>query len=418
MAIQKYFLLLLLPVLCTPMLLSAQYHTGDMIGVSTNGRLFRATRSGMVTTYHYGTGTLSGWMMDYDNENMLVTDSTWKRLFLISRNMVVTRIFNITQHAPMNLALDHNGTIFFTDILAEGVIGFHAAGGLSPVVTSLSTSLHGGLVVDIDTSHLLMTRSFGTVDQNPILQVSRDGSIISTLHTGVYGMFGMTQTMDGSLWVGSCCSTSPLPRVLYSTTRGQTQADVHLSTIPTTSITGIQCLAADRSSAPTQRLLLGVHDRKGFWLHDVDTGTTTKVTDVDADLFAVGFVGSRNLGCILNSPRVWRMNVTFPGEAGKFYQVLLSLTGVRPPTTLPDGRRVWFQPDALTVATLNGSLEPFLIRATGILNSRHQAYPEINLSALPAALNGTLIWAIAATIDASAPLGLGTISDPMVIRIE
>ena len=398
---------------------TAQFNSGDLIGAGTNGHLYQVSPSGQVTTHAMGLGVLGGWTMDYDNTSMLVADSSGGRLFLVGPDFVVTRIYAITHCIPVNLAVDANGNIFFTDLVSAGIMWFDATlGGFQPLVTGLSPELHGGLVVDLDTSDLLVTRGFGVVDGNPIYQVSRTTGAVTSIRHGVYGRFGMAQTADGSLWVGSCCAGSTPPRLLYRTERGSTLATARLTALPQTPIDGVQSLAADRASGPTDRLLFGAIDRQGLWIHDLSTGATTQRAAIDDDLFAVGFRGGRNLGAVRDGPRYWRLNVSFPGEAGRPYLVVLSYSGVRPPFTVAGARRIWITPDALTHLTVQGPIPPFVQRNLGVLNERDQAYPLLDLRLLPAAANGLRLWLVAATLDPAAPDGLATISDPMVLRIE
>jgi hypothetical protein len=97
------------------------------------------------------------------------------------------------------------------------------------------------------------------------------------------------------------------------------------------------------------------------------------------------------------------------------YALALSLSGVRPGVLLPDGRRLPLNVDALTHAVLFGGLGHFLSFASvGRLGPLGLAFTYLDVSRLPG-VSGIRVWAVAVALDPAAPLGLGTISDPILI---
>jgi hypothetical protein len=192
----------------------------------------------------------------------------------------------------------------------------------------------------------------------------------------------------------------------------------YLAHIPGTSILGATAVGSDRGSAPTQQLVISAFDREGLWLLDVDRGAATKVSSLAEPVLDIGFRGARNLGSASVGPRRWAVDATFPGEAGRVYAIVMGYSGVRPPVTFPDGRRLWLVPDALTAATLLKPIPPYFTGNTGVLDSHGRGFATIDLTTLPHEADGILIWMVAATLDPAAPLSIATISDPMVFRIE
>jgi hypothetical protein len=412
---------ILLPVLALLVcatLVSAQPLSGDYVGVGIEGKLFRIDASGQVTTFQVGTGLLHGWTMDYDNRGMLVTDATARAVYLLDGSFAVKAVYPMPVQMPLDVTVDQNGDILFTDGLSNGVHRLCFHGGVFPVATSLAPNLHGGLVIDVDTSDLLVTRGGGTLDGNPVLRVSRDGAAVTTIPAGVTGSFGMTQAPDGTMWAASLAGTSLERRILYRFRADLSEDTGYLGSIPGTSILGASAVASDRGSAPTQRLLMAAYDRQGIWLLDTERATATQVSTLAEPLLDVGFVGGRNLGSARVGPRRWAVDATFPGEAGRMYVIVMGYSGVRPALTFPDGRRLWLVPDALTEATLGKSIPPFLTGNVGRLDALGRGLATLDLTTLPREADGIVVWFAAATLDSGAPFGIATISDPMVFRIE
>ena len=101
--------------------------------------------------------------------------------------------------------------------------------------------------------------------------------------------------------------------------------------------------------------------------------------------------------------------IHFPGEANVGYIAALSVTGVRPPVVLPDGRRIRFSPDAITRASLAGRLAPFFTGHTGFLDASGRAIARIDVSRFPR-LSGVTVWIQAATLGVN---GFATAADPV-----
>jgi hypothetical protein len=414
----KRILLPVLAMLVCATAVSAQPLAADLVALGTGGRLFHIDPSGRITTHQIGTGFLHGWTQDYDNRGMIVTDATARAMYLLDENFAVRATYPMPTQMPMDAAVDQNGDILFTDGLSNGVHRFAFLGGVFPVATGIATNLYGGLVVDIETSDLLVTRGGGVLDGNPVFRVSRDGGAVTTIMAGVTGSFGMTQTSDGMVWLASVDGTPGLRRILYRFRADESVTTSYLGHIPGTSILGATAVGSDRGSAPTQQLVISAFDREGLWLLDVDRGAATKVSSLAEPVLDIGFRGARNLGSASVGPRRWAVDATFPGEAGRVYAIVMGYSGVRPPVTFPDGRRLWLVPDALTAATLLKPIPPYFTGNTGVLDSHGRGFATIDLTTLPHEADGILIWMVAATLDPAAPLSIATISDPMVFRIE
>jgi len=115
----------------------------------------------------------------------------------------------------------------------------------------------------------------------------------------------------------------------------------------------------------------------------------------------------RSAGC-------WDVRLHFTGQGGSAYAVGLSLSGVRPGLFLPDGRRICFNPDALTAPSAAGQLAPIFTGQAGVLDTAGRATARLDVSAL-APLAGLRVWIQALVLDPRAPLGIRTVPDPVVL---
>ena len=93
----------------------------------------------------------------------------------------------------------------------------------------------------------------------------------------------------------------------------------------------------------------------------------------------------------------------------------MTLSGVRPGVTFPDGRTIFINPDLVTVLTVNSQLPGIFSQGSGILDPNGTAVGKLNMTAFPKL--GLTAHIIALVLDQSAYSGIGLITDPYVIQL-
>ena len=63
-------------------------------------------------------------------------------------------------------------------------------------------------------------------------------------------------------------------------------------------------------------------------------------------------------------------------------------------------------------------MKPASRRTVGGLDPFGRATAKIDVSTLYPAIRGNVIWMVAVTLDPRAPLGVATISDPLVLKFD
>lgn len=112
--------------------------------------------------------------------------------------------------------------------------------------------------------------------------------------------------------------------------------------------------------------------------------------------------------------RSYPLNLSVPTRPGRPYLMAASLT-TAPGIPAGNNRIVPLNPDALFGASL--SLPGIFQNFTGVLDARGQAVGRIHIPAV-GALSGLSFFVAAVVLDASQPLGVGTISNAERIRIR
>jgi len=129
--------------------------------------------------------------------------------------------------------------------------------------------------------------------------------------------------------------------------------------------------------------------------------------------------GSRHLCWYMNqAPNGRKLQLSFPGEAGRAYAVGFSVSGIRPGIPLPDGRVVSIVPDALTAASLTGGIPGVLDRTVGTLDARGKATVNVDTNRFGSALKSLRLWAAAVVLDPQAPSGVAQVVGPTVLTIR
>ena len=127
------------------------------------------------------------------------------------------------------------------------------------------------------------------------------------------------------------------------------------------------------------------------------------------------FNEGRNLTCVQTGPgNVYQYNVHIPSQASKQFAIGLSVTGFTPGIPV-DSRVVQLTPDTFTFLSVGGSL-PFFTGNTGALDAFGRATATLNLGFL--SIPGLKIWAVAGTVDGSAPSKIGVITKPILTLLD
>lgn len=355
-----------------------------------------------------------------DNRSMLFVDHSLNAILAVDPIglAVVGTVFSnpALSSVAYGLHYDCNG-----DLLVFSSSNLHKVDSLSSTLTTLVSSSFslGDGGIDIETGNLLVATSAG------LRRIDRTTGAITTLATGGlltrYGSLAQ-DIATGDVYVPTCCSTSTVPRALDRVPGGMGTAAIWLSD---PNLIGAYGVNADRASAATPRLVsgcfrsAGVPMSGGVWSIDLATKmatqlgafTTTTVADVD-------FVSGRNIHTQRTAPGRYDVAIDLPFDGGNLYVVGISATGVRPVWPLPDGRRIPLIFDNVTSLSVRGLGAPFLTGTLGVLDGFGRGKATIDLSSLYPAVRGLRLWLTVATFAAPAPLGIGTITDPSVIRVD
>jgi hypothetical protein len=405
----------------------AQPHThGWLFTTDATGPLAagRVDVHGSVTTLVLSSGLpassyLAALVMDADNRTMvaaLCLSGAPRALLHFDANGAIVRTTTVATSGQVNgVAVNPDGDY------AVAMNGFPTApyvGGLLCVsrttgaVTTLrigtaSNPLYGLMNVQVDVEsgdYLVMDYSHRI---GWIRRISLDGAnestVVSLTFPNTYELGYHPRT--GDYYVG-CFTSNDL--VSVSRTGG-------ITTLATPAFRA-HALHADRAGAPSSRLFLG-SSQGGFHYLDLSTKVVTTLTAPTGRLLLhTAPDRGRNLASLRQAPGRWDILLSFPGEAGLGYALGVSLSGLRPGVTLPDGRHLTLNVDPFTALGLNGLLAPVLTGTAGTLDAMGAARATLDVSAL-SGVQGLRIWFLAATLDPSAPLGIRTISDPWVIVI-
>jgi len=191
-----------------------------------------------------------------------------------------------------------------------------------------------------------------------------------------------------------------------------------VSTIPV----GVRAVAVhpDRVSAAGHLITIG--NETGVFSVDLANAAITTLTRLGPPAVAsVQHVfPPREMGYYRwGSTGVFEIYVRFPYyEASKPFGLWLSLSGVRPGVRLPDGRSIFLNVDALTVATVLGYLGPPLLGPAngGMLDRLGFGRARMDVSGIPG-IAGVRLWMVAVVLDKNAPFGMGPIADPMLVML-
>jgi hypothetical protein len=408
----------------------AQHHTAgwsvitSASSASTAPAIGQIDNSGKMTTVLAGSALpqnvyAQGGTLDFDDRTYVVallSKAINGSLLLVDRTGFILQTVQVLSKSPANgggfindVILDHNGDY----IVVVGVGGGATPGLLRVDRGYMVTTVYQGtplteakmVTTDINTGNFLVVDSSGRW----VYSIAPDGSAIISV-----GIFSSTHSLNtqitqdirtGDMFVGSWASQGVLLFRMSS------------SGVATTFLTGGLNAAygvhADRSTAANPRLAMGaLGTAPAACFVDLTTKAITTLHTGTTIFYQV--FPNREVGTIKRGPGNCEISMHFQGEGGSPYVVGLSLSGVRPGVALPDGRRINLQVDSLTVLSVNGLLGPLFTGYTGTLNAFDRASALLNVSGLPP-LKGVRVWAQVVTLNPSAPLGIQTIADPVIL---
>ncbi|MBN2490773.1 MAG: hypothetical protein JXQ29_07995 [Planctomycetes bacterium] len=409
----RYAAVAALAVLALAAAVAAQPYGTDLIVSDLARTLYRVTAAGGVTTIGTYETSGSAWSLTTDagNEEVVAT--------MTSQGGCLLRIHSVTGYAvtiatglgrPYWTEVDHNGDY---------------------VVALLS----GG----------------------PVIRVKRDGSSVITLRAGFVQTPIFTQDLLNGDWVAgdlvngltrydhswtTMLSTvnhtstytyeiihDPVRPFIYLGAANLARYDVMANTVGVLNtghpgVLGDRGLEIDRAPAasgayiyttdavrPTTSSTLST-----VWRYDPSGTNVGALATFSVAVTGLAFEHGRNLSAHQTSaPNNRILIVSFPADWGKSYVVAFSFSGYTPGIPLPDGRTIPLTPDALTALTVQQALPPLLRHNQGQLAANGGAQVTLDLNALGSAVSGLRLWAVAVTLDPSAPFGISQISRPFLM---
>jgi len=394
----------------------AQPYPGDILSLTSTGYLVKTSQVGgpALSIADLNGTTCHGLALDHDNARVILTMGSPSAGGIFSYDpqaMAVTTVYPSTLFSYRDVVVNQDGDIVFTGFDQSGSPAVYGLFKLSHgIISTIATSaqigpnvyLDAGLEININTGNYLAgagSFNYGLYD------IASDGTT-QVLSRAAGNRYSIAQDLaTGDVYTTAFQKLC----VLKGGTPGGT-----LSTI-TPGGTGIYWYAIEtgRASEAGTRVWGRYGTRVFHYEPGSQTLTTMTTTSPPGTHYEMVFEGQRTLATVKMGPRKWVVNIHFPGEAGARYVIGLSATGCRPVTVLPGGRRICLAIDDLTLLSMRGLLHPFFNCGTGILDAGHRATATLDVTGLPA-FGGLPVWACALTLTET---GIGTISDPIVIKL-
>lgn len=398
---------------------TAQLHPNGYAGTASSGRLFLFSPQGVAQSMSIGTSTGYGVVMGPRNRELYAVGSGGAiiRVDPLSQTVLGTLA---TVSGANDLAVDCNGDVFATT--STSLMNIDPFGTVTTVLTG-QTGLNGGMAIDPRTGALIVQSSSGT---DPLLLVARDGSSVTTLGTGFDARYGIdVHIPTGAVFSGSCCGDFTPAENVFMLQAGQSVATVFLSSAAPP--VGVYSLKADRSSAASQRLVLGAFAPSsaargpgGIYHVDIASKSVTTFSTLasGASLYETEILYRRNVHTYSTARGQWAIGVKVPEDAGKAYQIALSATDIRPGVPVPGQRTAYLTPDTFTMLSFQNLLAPYATGLQGTLDGLGEANGAINVAPLGSAVNGLRLYMLAITFDPQAPGGIATVTDPTVLVVS
>jgi len=403
---------------------TAQFHTAPwtLIGrgsaavsrIDAKGKITTViSRSAMPSNTWVSCGTV-----DIDDQSMVMGFYTYgggrSGLLFFDRWGMIRNTISLLG-APVDLILDDDGSYLAIESFpgpwpTSALIRVSRAGSITTIHYGFPHYSHA-VQVDIDSGDYRLNDSCAWV-----LGMSRSGDAITTLATlpSNTSFIGLRQHVgDGSLYL--CTRWFAPPASVLRVSRSGA-----ITTFLRTNFKDVLSLRWDRVSAPHRRLAVYAQPPQsagGLYIVDEQTRVVTPWVVLQPNVDPLALVPPREVASRRIAPGQWEFGLHFAGHAGKAYAMGFSLSGVRPPVTLGDGRRMHLAVDALTALSLSGRLAPILTHNVGILGATDRAVVHLDLRALPEEVAGFNLYGLAVVLDPAAPLGVAIIADPIRLRL-
>ncbi len=403
--------------------LTAQNHPETFILSGSSIQMLTGT--GTVTTLINNPGSAHGVAMDVDNKNVLfgvtATNTTVPAIGLFSLDPNTGTYTTVVTDTALSaevteVIVDGQGDYIVGGEGATGYGVYRVRGGsvIGTIFTTLASgvtgSVTGGLIQDIDDGDFVL-QLFGGSGPHALIKVAADGGAVTSILALPNGpRYDFAQSYaTGNYLVGANDSSVG---ILYEVTKA---GGVTTATTLTNRF-AFNVPTADRQSAAAPRL---IHPYIGdIHYTDMSTFTVTSVAVSGSSVSPRGMTvyQSRNIQPVRTGAGTWTIRYSFPGDAGKGLLSCASLLGVRPGVTLADGRTIRFNFDGLAYVSLAGAAAPYFTGSPTFLDGSGEATGGIDVTSLPTGLD-FVIHIIAVVVDGAAPLGVGAIADPVVLRI-
>jgi len=344
------------------------------------------------------------------------------KLLRVSRSGTVLQAVKVLKSAPpgggfvYDVMVDQNGdyiTVVGPPTAAQKacLLRVDRGGKITTVFNGSNIGLGSCVITDIDTGDFLLLDK----PQKTVYRIPANGSAVTSV-----GVFSAAKYLNdqlaqristGDLYAGSWAYQQA---VLVRLNRAG-KSNIALGS----GLYGAYGIHLDRASAANPRIAVGSTSwDSGLFFMDLKTKAITTLfsSNTGFPLVYHKIFPNREVGTLRAATGQWDVYLHFAGEGGLSYVVGLGLSGVRPGLPLADGRRIFFNADKLTAMSLDGRLWPLLTGNIGVLDAAGHATARIDVSRLPP-LQGLTIWLQTVTLHASAPLGIRTIADPVVLRL-
>ena len=416
---------------------SAQYHTagwsfiGDANAATLNPvAVGRISSGGKLTTILPFSKLVSydpahGGALDVDDSTYVVAIlsklNTGKLLRVDSRGTLLQTLQVLSAPPPAggfvhDVIVDQNGdyiTVVGPPTAAHQacLLKVNRAGAVSTVFRGAGMNYPSTVLTDIDTGNFLLLDK----PNRAVFNITPDGATVTSV-----GIFTQARYIGDQM--AQHIATGDLYAGSYSYYNAVlVRMDIHgVSTLFLASgLYGAYGMHMDRSSDPNPRLTIGSTSWDSGVFHlDLKTQVITTLisTNTGFPLVYHKVFPDREVATLRKAPGKWDVLLHLAGEGGSAYAVGLGLSGVRPGVALPDGRHLWFNPDALTPLSIDGRLGPLFTGYAGVLDPSGRATARLDVSMLPA-LKGLRIWIQAVTLAPAAPLGIRTIPDPVILLL-
>jgi len=374
--------------------------------------------NGTFTTLYNNPSYAQGVTMALNNKDVLFANGD---LFTVDPvSSAVTTVFQTGLNVDTNVVIDHNGDYIFTG--QDPTVGYGifriSGNSMTTITTTLKMgqigSLTGGLLRDIDTGNYILQLYGGTTSlaNHPMISVAPDGTfttVVFNVSTLAGPRFEMTQDINTGAYLVGCGGSGAASGILVLVDRNGRSTIV--ATHP--DVYAYNVLACDRASAASPRVVHPYRDHLYYTDLKTFTSTTVLVNGFSVSPRDVDFYQGRNIQTVLTAPRRYALQFSFPALGGKSYVAGLTLSGVRPGVPLPDGRKIPFNPDTLSVLTIGNLIPGIFNPGPGILDNSGAAQGILDVSLIPTL--GLPVHLIAVVLDPAAPTGFAVIADPWVM---